>query len=513
MEIIIEPKTTNKTKEVVTTVIENGVNSDDKENEEKHADDDVVPSEDVKTTTEPNITTISVGDDEEEEDPEIAEDHKNEDAAVLNKNTPLLWASIKGHLRVVWALLSEGYSSNNVDDMGNNAVHLSASNSHFKVLKTLVDDGGNCNAVNMYRNSPLELATQRDIRDYLIESMEKCALMTEKDIQNKHEQNLKGFNRLQNNLISTINETNSTSPRGGFKGASLLDYTRRLADCIEESKVWGVDTAIILQGEQTMIKLEVTQDLMTDTLALQQETPMQSQEKYVQYVHKLERTLMKAENAGVERQQIQFAKDLIVCCQIEYWISVLALRLTGIDCARDCNEHDMIRLKQAILKGQALRAADSIVDAAVALLGKMEAELGMSRALIGIPTITLPPVIPKGVAEADFVVPEGWWQECDTGQIKETEGYPAPPEGGVYIWEPSEAYTSLQKSVVALKASLNGAEELNANPDVIAESKAKIVVAEKQLKSLDHKNEADKVIAIDAATKLAKKLKKGKKGK
>lgn len=500
MDVSIIP-TTTKTKDVEI---------DDKENEEKNADDDAIPSEDVKATlTTKDITTLSVGDDEDD-DPEIAEDHKNEDAAELNKNTPLLWASIKGHLRVVWALLSEGYSPNNVDDMGNNAVHLSASNSHFKVLKILVDDGGNCNAVNMYRNSPLELATQRDIRDYLIESQEKCALMTEKDIQDKHEQNLKGFSRLQNNLISTINQSNTISPHNG---ASSLDCIRRLADCIEESKIWGVDEELILQGEQNMLKLEVTQDLMTDTLALQKETPMQSQEKYVQYVHKLERTLMKAENAGVERQQIQFAKDLIVCCQIEYWISVLALRLTGIDCARDCNEHDMIRLKQAILKGQALRAADVIVDAAAALLGKMEAELGMSRALIGIPTITLPPVIPKGVAAEDFVVPEGWWKECDCGKITETEGYPAPPEGGEYIWEPSESYTSLQKSIIALKSSLNGAEDLNANPNVIAESKAKIVIAEKQLKSLDHKNEVDKATAIDTATKLAKKLKKGKKGK
>jgi microcompartment protein CcmK/EutM len=74
------------------------------------------------------------------------------------KNTPLLWAAFKGHLRVVWLLLIDGYSPNDTDDMGNNALHLAAVNQHTKVLKILIDDGGSANAVNFYKNRPIDTA-------------------------------------------------------------------------------------------------------------------------------------------------------------------------------------------------------------------------------------------------------------------------------------------------------------------------------------------------------------------
>jgi ankyrin repeat protein len=107
------------------------------------------------------------------------------------KNTPLLWASFKGHLRVVWLLLIDGYSPNDTDDMGNNALHLAAVNQHTKVLKILIDDGGSANAVNFYKNRPIDMATKREIRDMLVEAMHEGASYTDADVARRHEMNMK----------------------------------------------------------------------------------------------------------------------------------------------------------------------------------------------------------------------------------------------------------------------------------------------------------------------------------
>ncbi len=41
-------------------------------------------------------------------------------------NSPLHWACYKGHDEIVWVLLKYGYSALDVDDCGNNSLHLAA---------------------------------------------------------------------------------------------------------------------------------------------------------------------------------------------------------------------------------------------------------------------------------------------------------------------------------------------------------------------------------------------------
>ena len=106
------------------------------------------------------------------------------------KNTPLLWAAFKGHLRIVWLLLTDGYSPNDVDDMGNNALHLAAVNQHERILKVLIDDGGSANAVNFYKNRPIDMATKRPIREMLTEAMVEGASYTDADVARKHAANM-----------------------------------------------------------------------------------------------------------------------------------------------------------------------------------------------------------------------------------------------------------------------------------------------------------------------------------
>ena len=110
---------------------------------------------------------------------------------LLLKNTPLLWAAFKGHLYIVWMLLLDGYATADVDDMGNTAVHLAASAGHGKVVEVLVRDGANCNAVNIYKNLPIDTCTHPFIRDTLLTAMTKHASMTSKEATLMHESNMR----------------------------------------------------------------------------------------------------------------------------------------------------------------------------------------------------------------------------------------------------------------------------------------------------------------------------------
>jgi ankyrin repeat protein len=82
-----------------------------------------------------------------------------ETSSNLLMNTPLQWATVKGHLRAVWLLLLDGYSPNDRDHLGNNSLHLAAVNGHLQILKVLVEDGGRANIVNIYKNLPIDMAT------------------------------------------------------------------------------------------------------------------------------------------------------------------------------------------------------------------------------------------------------------------------------------------------------------------------------------------------------------------
>ena len=290
------------------------------------------------------------------------------------------------------------------------------------------------------------------------------------------------------------------SPRGGFSQVSTTDTIRSLSDALRVAKDLSLDEETIKRGVKLIERLEVAHDLMADILATQQDAPIRTQSQYIERAHKLEQTLVRAEAAGVDRSQIQYGKDLIIRCQLEYWVSTLTIRLKGIECAMDANEHDMNKLKAAIQKGQALRASDEVLDVAIALHKRLESELGMSRAVLSLPTsVRLPIENP----------PEGYWQECDTGKIKETEEYPLPSaDSGDYIWISSDTCQLMILAVDKIKSSYVGADLLGANPAVILDAKQKLAKAEKELKILEAKDAADRAIAIEAAQKLAKKLKK-----
>lgn len=423
----------------------------------------------------------------------------------LLKNTPLLWAAVKGHLRAVWLLLLDSYSPNDVDSLGNNALHLASVNGHLNVLKVLVDDGGRANVVNIYKNLPIDMATNKAVREVLAMAMEKGASMTTRDISAKHEQNVLLYNMHANNLNSAVSEALKTDSELSIKVvANIPDVARRLSDALMDAKEWALEETVIEQGQKLLEKLELTQELLTDMASLEAVLPVRTQAVYTQHVHKLERSIVRAEKVDADKFQLETSRLLIGRAQVEYILSMLINRLRGVECAMDPNEHDMNRLKQAVEQARTLGAFPEVVTEGDLLYQRLEAELSMSRAMLGIPTVRVP-VDP---------VPEGYWDEGDTGKIEETEEYPLPPadNNGEYRWINSTAYTALKQAIETLKKSYVGADALGANPTVIAASKDKLTRAEKQMKLLNVKDEADKASALEAVAKLVKKLKKGKGG-
>lgn len=445
---------------------------------------------------------VDPDEDEDDLDYETAMDRRAETSVDLTKNTPLLWAAAKGHLRVVWLLLLAGYDPNDLDDLENNALHLAACGGNAKVCLVLLDSGAKSTLVNAYKNLPIDMTVNGEMRDIIADGMEKGASMTAADIEAKHAANIEKYVEMTGKLEAIIKkaEKPSRSP------AVISETIASLMETLEMSREWGLDLEMIDRGETLVKMLEMGQVLMSELKLVQDNLPIRTQEQFSKFVSRLEGAIVGAKALELDESQISACENIVTRCGLEYWVSVLTERLKPVDCATDIHEHDMKRLEQAIDKAQTHGASDEIVDVATTLHQRLSAELGMSRALLMVPIYRLP----KKEGEE---VPDGYWQPEDTGHIDDTtEGFPHPPaETGEYVWHPSECFSKLTDAIAAIKGSYGGAEEVGANPEVVAKAKASLTKCEKDFKALSVKNESDKQHAIEVTQKSIKK--KGKKKK
>jgi hypothetical protein len=295
-------------------------------------------------------------------------------------------------------------------------------------------------------------------------------------------------------------------PHSLFTAYSNKRINRVLQDAIDLGNEYSLDFDMIKQSETLLKKIEMTQELLSDILNLQKLSPIQKQSIYMENVYKLEKSIEKAKAIDIQPDLLQIGMTLILRCQAEYWLSVLLTRLQDVTIATDANEHDMNKLRDALTKGQSLSANDDLVNKGWLFLNRLDCELNIYRALKAVPPIRMPMDNP----------PEGYYTEQDIGRIEETEGYPLPPaETGEYVWIPAESFTLFVDAITRLKQIYQASESLGANPSIIQEAKDRITKADKEIKQLEAKEANDKNNGIEAAKKLAKKLKKGggKKGK
>ena len=446
--------------------------------------------------------------DEDDLDYETAMDRQAETSVDLTKNTPLLWASGKGHLRVMWLLLMAGYSPNDLDDLENNALHLAASGGSAKACRVLVNSGVKSTLVNTYKNLPLDMAVNTEIREIITDAMVKGASMTEADIEAKHDSNLEMYMEKATKLENIIKKAEKLLSTDGGVEADVPEVVAALMETLSDSRAWGLDPDVITQGEEIVKKLEMSQDLLAELKLVQENLPIRTQDQFSKFVSRLEAAVADAKVLSLEENLIHLSERLVKRCGLEYFVSVLTERLKNVECAVDIHEHDMKRLEQALRKAIEEDASEEIVGVADSLHRRLTAELGMSRALAKMPEYRLP----KKEGEE---VPDGYWHPEDSGHIDETtEGFPHPvAETGEYVWVPSECFTKLQDAIDAIKSNYDGAEEMGANADIVAQAKTTLAKAEKDMKLLAVKNEADKAHGVEVAHKHLKKHHKGKKKK
>ncbi len=428
--------------------------------------------------------------------------HQEDFALDYLKNTPLQWAVFQGHLEVIWALLSDGYSPNDFDDLGNNCLHLASGGGHKKIVQVLVDNGAMATAVNVYKNRPVDMAKTKEIRDILMHAMIAGASLTEQEIAGmhatsviKHRQQVASFN------TCVANHDKFESPRTLRSIPSMKEASRELSTQIDIAKDECMDEALIQKAETLVLYFDTLQEYQDDLEKCQENMPITTQNNFIDYCHPLQFSIAKCEATGLAGIHMNAGRELIAACKASYWLCTLEKRLLPITCAAPENHHDMVRLNQAILKAQAMSVPDELVDRVLKLYQRLDAEEKMSIALRSVPEFRLPMEEP----------PEGYWQESDKGKIDNTtEGYPLPPEDGKYVWIPSANYSSLAECIEKLKGCTKGAEELGANAEVLAKAIITLKKCEKDMKLLDVKNEEDKASGIEDAAKEAKKLKKGK---
>ena len=226
--------------------------------------------------------------------------------------------------------------------------------------------------------------------------------------------------------------------------------------------------------------------------------PIKLQKQLIEATSGLELLVKKAELLEVSQFCVEAAKMLISTCRIEFWLLSMMHRLKDLEIATEAYEHDIQKLGAALVKAGRENASVELLNSASTLHSRLMAELEGTRALQSVPVVRLP---------MDNA-PEGYYQEADKGRIIETDGFPLPPDGGEYIWEPSKTFSQLHSSIEKMKEILAVADVAGINPNLAAQIKERLIKAEKEHKFLEVKDHQDKQIAIEAAVKLAKKLKK-----
>eukprot|EP01138_Halocafeteria_seosinensis_P002804 gb/GECG01002865.1/.p1 GENE.gb/GECG01002865.1/~~gb/GECG01002865.1/.p1 ORF type:complete len:701 (+),score=144.28 gb/GECG01002865.1/:1-2103(+) len=94
-------------------------------------------------------------------------------------NSPMHWACYKGHLHCVWLLINGQLSTTDIDQTGNDSLHLAAAASHKGVVVSLMYAGVDLFARNFNGNTALDLATDREVRYILQKAMkQKCCAGT-----------------------------------------------------------------------------------------------------------------------------------------------------------------------------------------------------------------------------------------------------------------------------------------------------------------------------------------------
>ena len=430
-------------------------------------------------------------------DSEVERDATIPPLPTLLMNTPLHWAACKGHLRIAWLLIEQGYSPNDVDDVQNTPLHLAAANGHVHVVNCLVEDGADPRAKNAFRNTPLDVSTVRPVRECLLKAADAPAssAAAEAALASKHAENLESYYRVESELRELVE---------GRASLETADAIVRLRAALQAAEEVDISKGAIEAGRRAVEMLELKKELTEQIILVNANQPIVTQTAYVSLVNKLARLVKQGDALAVPAQLIEEAEFLIKKSHAEYWLRMGCNKLAPLECAGDDDVGDMDRLKKSIAKAEGMRAEESLVKAAKVLRDRLDGELELRRAIDAIPQVKLP------IAEP----PKDYWAEDDLGRIEDDyPDFPLPPESGEYVWIPAKSLALLRTAAERLDSALEAAKRSEANAALIGEAGEKAKVSADELKQLERKDDEDRELIFMQTEKAAKKLKKKKKKK
>ncbi|CAM9680697.1 unnamed protein product [Ectocarpus sp. 6 AP-2014] len=118
-------------------------------------------------------------------------------------DTPLHWSAYRGDLGITWILLKEGYSPNDMDNMGNTATHLAAANGHERVLDTLIRDGADVHRQNKFKNTPHDVANSAECRG-ILRRAEALPAPSVEEAEKMHTENLQRILEVERVLAEVV---------------------------------------------------------------------------------------------------------------------------------------------------------------------------------------------------------------------------------------------------------------------------------------------------------------------
>ncbi|XP_014261853.1 Usher syndrome type-1G protein [Cimex lectularius] len=110
--------------------------------------------------------------------------------------TPTLWAANNGHLDALRLLVGRGGDIEKTNyHFGQTALHLAAAKGHLPCVSFLVGFDANLFALDHDLHTPLQIATNREVIDFLDKAMAKQLIYNKKEVKAKKEKALKDAER------------------------------------------------------------------------------------------------------------------------------------------------------------------------------------------------------------------------------------------------------------------------------------------------------------------------------
>ena len=436
---------------------------------------------------------------------------------LIVSNNPLLWAAYKGHKSVCWLLLDIGYDPDDVDSVGNSALHLAASNNHLGIVQLLIRSGCNLLSENIYSHTAFDLATDDIVREKIYNAINDSQFEGKLSFSALEKNNNKDNDTAIYNMRSQKHQSNIQL----YKEA-IADLQNILSDgqgsdrditllsaAITHAEITTVPNDLMKLAKLTLNKWEIYHDLNDAVTKLENFEVVKTEDQYQDLVNSV--ILLKAKADSFDDKcplkVAQRAENAVAKGHAEYWLYKVLKSLLSIECASNKNLKGMTKLDQMIKRAKRVQAWAPLVEESETFLTRLTYEVELANAIKNFPTVRLPLSPEEGPMGKDYWGPE------DIGRINDqTENFPLPPpEDGIYQWIHSDAYIKLNKAYQGLKFALEEAQKYGVYEPLIEEAKVQEKRGSVQMKQLMEKDEVDHQAALVAVAKLAKKAKKKKK--